>query len=162
MEKRVLILPLLLAFVVTNGCNNSSNTQLGDGNFVRVEENDDAMNVAIAKAKRTFHLFEKNWQEMENDGYSIKFAMKTSDDGIEHIWFSPLKIDGNQITAECANNPVDIPGLKIGDIKKLHRTSISDWMIVVGNKCYGGYTIKALKSQQAGSTPSLEFVEFSE
>ncbi len=130
-------------------------------NILDFKDGHKEMAAAMAKAKETFPWFVKNWKTMKNDGYSLKIAMKTSDDGIEHIWFNPKEISGDKITAECANEPRNIPDLKLGDVRELSSSQISDWMLVVGDKCYGGYTIQvSIKAQpKMAEQITYEFVE---
>lgn len=128
---------------------------------VNVDTDDEAMNAAIAKAKETFHHFEANWMRADVDGCGIKLAMKTDTDGVEHIWFTPLEIEGDQITASCANDPESIPGLRFGDVRVVDRGNISDWMIMEREKCYGGYTIRVLAEQDPASVPPFQFADYS-
>lgn len=120
------------------------------------------MKAAISTAKETFHQFEENWKRADVDSYSIKLAMKTDADGLEHIWFTPLKIEGDQITASCANDPENIPGLRFGDVRVVDRADISDWLIMEREKCYGGYTIRVLAEQDPASVPALQFADYSQ
>lgn len=68
-------------------------------------------------------------------------------------------MQGDKIIGKCANDPVDVPGLGMGDIRKVTRADVSDWMIVVGNQCYGGYTIRVLAKRDPDAVPPLEFVD---
>lgn len=126
---------------------------------VEVAEDDREMAAAIATAQQSLGFFEKIWETMETDGYSLKFAMPTAAGGVEHIWFTPTKIDGDRFTGECANHPVDIPGLQVGDERTVPRDQVSDWMILIGGKCYGGYTIRVLAARNPDQAPPLEFVD---
>jgi len=128
--------------------------------IINVEKENNKMNDAIQTAKTTFPKFIENWKTLKNNGYSIKVAMKTTDNGTEHIWFNPSEIRGDVITAECANEPRNIAGLKLGDVREINVKDISDWMIVVGKKCYGGYTIRVLAKQDPKNAPPFEFVDF--
>jgi uncharacterized protein YegJ (DUF2314 family) len=141
------------------GCKDSTDLDSVAHTVINVEKDDPEMIAAIETAKRTFSFFEGNWKTMESDGYSLKFAIPTSDGELEHIWFSPTKIDGNKITGECANDPVKVPGLKLGDIRTVTRDDVSDWMIVVGKKCFGGYTIRVLAQRDPQAAPPLEFAD---
>ena len=58
------------------------------------------------------------------------------------ITLNPSKIEGDTITAECANEPRDIPNLEMGQVRELSTDLVSDWMLIVGKKCYGGYTLQ--------------------
>ena len=118
------------------------------------------MVAAIERARNTFDFFTENYRTMENDGYSVKFGLKTPDGDLEYIWFNPIEISGNEIKAECANEPVKLPGLKPGDVRTLKRSEVADWMIVVGKKCYGGFTIQVSAAKDPAVPPLFEFVDF--
>jgi uncharacterized protein YegJ (DUF2314 family) len=150
---------LLFAMLASFGCDKSANDKALDRGVVNVKDDDPEMNAAIKTAQQTFPFFEENWQTMKNDGCSLKFAIPSSDGGEEHIWFSPTKIEGDKITGECGNDPLLVPGLKLGDVRTVNRSDISDWMIMVGNKCYGGYTIRVLAKQHPEAAPPFEYVD---
>ena len=159
MNKSLLTASFLLSLALFVGCSESTDRGAPAYGVVKIEDNDAEMNAAIDSAKDTLEFFEKNWQTMESDGCSLKFAMPTKNGKIEHIWFSPIKIQGNRITGECANDPANIPDLKNGDIRTVSRGDVSDWMIIVGGKCFGGYTIRVLANRNPGAAPPLEFVD---
>ena len=150
---------VLSTIVLLGGCFDPRDQEPNSPPIVNVESDDAEMNIAIATAKKTFPFFEENWQTMESDGCSIKFALPTSAGELEHIWFSPTSINGNEVTGKCANDPVNIPGLKLGDLRTVTRNDVSDWMIVVGKRCFGGYTIRVLTQREPGVAPPLEFVD---
>lgn len=148
-----IVVPLLLT-----GC---SKEQADDEpSVVDVESTDTLMNAAIERARRTVDIFIENYRTMENDGYSMKFGLITADGGVEHIWFNPIEINGDEIKAECANEPRNITGLKVGDVRTFKKSQVTDWMIVVGNKCYGGFTIQVIAAKDPSNMPLYEFVEF--
>ena len=126
---------------------------------IKVDDQDEEMNAAMKKAKSEFKFFTDNWKTMKNNGYSLKFWVRTDDNSIEYIWFNPISIDGNVIKAECANDPENIRNLKIGDIRELNVDQLSDWMIMAGNKCYGGYTIRVLVKRDPSQKPPFEFAD---
>ncbi|WP_246146477.1 DUF2314 domain-containing protein [Rubripirellula lacrimiformis] len=128
--------------------------------MIDVDDEDVAMNAAIAKAKETFAQFEQNWKRSGIEGTSVKFSMKTDDGEREHIWFTPITIDDEQITARCANDPRSVSGLKFGDVRTVNRSTVSDWMIMENGKCYGGYTIRVLSELDPESAPPLEFADY--
>ncbi|WDQ18409.1 DUF2314 domain-containing protein [Rhodopirellula sp. P2] len=155
---------LLVGFVASTliafcGCSESPTPNSSVSSVVNVEDDDSEMNAAIAKAQETLSFFENNWKTMGSDAYSLKFALPTSDGELEHIWFTPIKIEGDEITGECANDPENIPNLKLGDARTVTRSDITDWMIIVGQKCYGGYTIRVLSEREPDVAPPLEFVD---
>lgn len=127
---------------------------------VDVSASDREMQEAIEMAKRTYPKFLENWKSTKNQGYSLKFAVRTPTGGTEHIWFNPLTIDGDVIEAVCANDPRDVPGLKSGDRRELNRADLSDWMIMLKGKCYGGYTARVLAKRDPSQNPPFEFADF--
>ena len=159
MLKRIFSITSLVALALIMGCSESPNSQSDGTGIIDVADDDAEMNAAIAKAQESFNFFEDNWETMDSDGYSVKFALPTADGQLEHIWFSPTRITGNQVTGECANDPRGIPDLKLGDVKTVNRSKVSDWMIIDGDKCYGGYTIRVLRKQNPGAVPNFTFVD---
>lgn len=126
---------------------------------VNVANDDPEMDAAMKKANSTLAFFETSWNENRHDVYSIKFALPTSSGDLEHIWFSPTSIEGDSFTGTCANDPLDIPNLKMGDVRTVDRAEVSDWMMLVGRKCFGGYTIRVLAERDPNAAPPLEFVD---
>ncbi|HEY0981725.1 DUF2314 domain-containing protein [Schlesneria sp.] len=157
-----MFLSMSLSVVFTTGCDTRNQLPDVPHRVTRIEDSDEEMNAAMQKAKETFHQFEKNWQRLDIEGYSIKLGLKTDHDGLEHIWFTPIKIDPNQITATCANDPVEIARLKFGDTVKVDRSAVSDWMIHENGKCYGGYTIRVLAEREPDHAPPLIYADYPE
>ena len=146
---------IILITVFLFSCGDNDNPPVID-----VDSEDQKMNAAIKQAKTSLDQFFENYESIENDGYSLKFGLQTSDGNIEHIWFNPIEVDGDTIKAKCANEPRDIPDLKLGDIRYLKRDQITDWMIVSGNKCYGCYTVRVLAKKNPKYAPPYKYVDF--
>lgn len=159
MMKALSIVSVCLVFTLIAACSRPSGDDTWTQQVINVEDDDPEMVAAIQTARKTFGFFESNWKTMESDGYSVKLAFPTHDGKLEHIWFKPTNIQGDQITGECANDPAKIPDLKIGNVRTVSRDDLSDWMIVVGNKCYGGYTIRVLAERNPEAAPPLEYVD---
>lgn len=139
------------------GCDHQPSRSDG---VVAVEGTDQAMVAAIAKANATFGQFEKHWKRADESGIGVKFAMDTDSGGVEHIWFTPTKVEAERITANCGNDPVEISGLQFGDQRIFDRSKISDWMIMENGQCYGGYTIRVLVERQPENAPPFEFADY--
>ena len=127
---------------------------------VNVENDDSEMDEAIRKARETFPQFIEKFETMQSSEVSVKFGVQTIDGDLEHIWFEPIEISDQSIKAICENDPVNVPGLKLGDVRIFERAKLSDWMILVGNKCYGGFTIRVLANKQPEMAPPFEFADF--
>lgn len=151
-----LVLLLASISIAFAGCGSSNS---GDP-VVGVEDSNAEMNAAMEKARGTFDQFLANWKTMPNDAASVKFGVPTRDDSVEHIWFEPSSITDTEITGICGNDPVNVDGLKLGDVRTFPRSELSDWMILDGGKCYGGYTIRVLVEMEPENAPPLTFVDF--
>ena len=164
--KPYLSLHLLLAAasVFSLGCGAPSVSEdpvvNADDPVVHVDGSNVEMKEAITTARKTFDQFVENWESMPNDSVSIKFALPTNDGELEHIWFEPTKITDTEITGICGNDPAKVDGLKYGDTRTFERSELTDWMILQGKKCYGGYTIRVLVKMEPENAPPLEFVDF--
>lgn len=148
---------ILLMCCFVYGCSPSSDDSSASTGVFQVGTEDPEMVAAIEKAQKTFGYFEQNWKNPVNDGCSLKFALPTSNGELEHIWFSPTSIEGDQVTGVCNNEPVYIPDLSYGDTRTVTRDDITDWTIMIGNTCYGGYTIRVLKERNPDALPPIEF-----
>lgn len=124
------------------GCGDEGGRFRGNPEVVPFAASDPQMNEAVRRAQSTFQFFVDNWQSMPNDGTSLKVRFDTPGGGSEHIWFQPTKIENGMITGWCGNEPDDIPGLSVEDVRTFSSEHVTDWMILVGDKCYGGYTIR--------------------
>ena len=137
------------------GCDSESSSDP----VVNVEATDEAMNGAVEKAQQTFPQFLKHWKTMPSDSVGVKVGLSTSDDEVEHIWFEPITITDTEVSGICANDPNKIPNLKLGDKRTFGRSEVSDWMILVGDKCYGGYTIRVLSQMEPENAPPFAFLD---
>ena len=109
------------------------------------------------QARSTFGYFHANWQAMSG-ARNIKVAFPTSTGSFESIWLAPSQFNGDQVTAQCLNQPVSLD-LKMGDVIEFSRNKIVDWMILNGNDCYGGYSIRVQGQRQPGSVPNHNFLD---
>jgi len=159
--KRLRLAPLILVILcVICGCDKGNRLPDVPHRVINVDDEDEAMNAAIETAKETFPQFERNWKRNDIEGFSIKLAMKTDDGDLEHIWFTPIEIGAEQLTATCANDPENVTGLQHGDVRAVDRSAVSDWMIMENGKCYGGYTIRVLSERDPDVAPPLEFGDY--
>ena len=83
---------LLLMLIMVGGCKDTTVDNRSSRGVIDIEDDDAEMVAAIATAKRTLWFFEKNWQTMDSEIQSLKFALPTSSGELEHIWFSPTAI----------------------------------------------------------------------
>ncbi|WP_160168191.1 DUF2314 domain-containing protein [Rhodopirellula sallentina] len=152
---------VLIAFAFPfMGCDSTNSQSNVSQQVVPIDDEDEEMNAAIAEARRTLPQFEANWKRPNVEGVSVKLAFDTVDGEHEHIWFTPIEMREDEITARCANEPQSVDGLAFGDVRTVDQSSLTDWMILENGKCYGGYTIRVLSKRDPGAAPSLEFADY--
>ena len=149
----------LAVLVLGAGACQKQEAESGKDNIVHVADDDAQRQAAVKTAKDTWPFFKNNWKSIPKVRYSLKFELPTSRPGdYEVIWFTPLTIEGDIIRARCANEPADIPGLKLHDLRELNVRDLQDWMLIDGDKCYGGYTIEALEAKGEIPKSPLRFM----
>ncbi len=134
------------------GCNeNSKQKKLerkGEPDVLYVESADDEMNLAIEKAKETFPVFQKAF-ENKNTNYSdfyIKQRFDTPNGNGEHIWIGDIQMKNGRYFGTVQNVPVEVKDIKLGDSIEISLDRLSDWSYRDKNIVKGGYTIKVLRN----------------
>jgi len=112
----------------------------------RFAANDADMNVAIARARATLPAFwaSHDAPKMSENRHMLKVRYATDDKGGgEHIWISDVKkLANGRYAGRFGNEPVDLPGKRMGDPTEFADADISDWMFMRNGKIVGGETIK--------------------
>jgi uncharacterized protein YegJ (DUF2314 family) len=113
----------------------------GEPDVVLFDEADAEMEAAIKQARSTFPGFVAEMPHLMKrvDYFSIKVPIKTGA-STEHIWLdAPILRDG-LVTGALGNAPLE-GSLELGDSVSIPIEEISDWMAVVDNELFGGYTV---------------------
>lgn len=127
-----------------------------ENNIFYTEQNE-KMKAAYLKAQSTFNYF---WREIyweakrvvpAHDLALVKIPFQQKIEGkeeplVEHMWISEIDFDGEFITGILQNAPNKLTNVAKGDTVTRKVSEISDWMLSIDRKTYGGYTIQALRS----------------
>ncbi|MFD2541243.1 DUF2314 domain-containing protein [Lacinutrix gracilariae] len=127
-----------------------------DKNIIFTEQNQ-KMKAAYLKAQETFNYF---WREIyweakrvvpAHDLALVKIPFLQKVEGreqplVEHMWISEIAFDGEYITGVLMNSPNLLTNIAEGDTVNRKVSEISDWMLAIDRKTYGGYTIQVLRS----------------
>ena len=120
----------------------------GEPTVVIYPPGDESMPRAIADARATVMSFVEELPALETDPtayYSVKAPIPTQGD-VEHIWLNPVVYKDGKFTGNLANEPLS-PELYYGQEYTLPAEEVSDWMAIVDNVLYGGYTIYVSRDQ---------------
>ena len=86
------------------------------------------------------------------EDFVVKVGMPTRGGGVEHIWIDVAGRDGDKISGTLANEPDDLPGLKLGSRVTVKTSQVSDWAYPKNGKFYGHFTTRVMMSQMEPDT----------
>jgi uncharacterized protein YegJ (DUF2314 family) len=103
-----------------------------------------AMQEAVAKARKTVRQFIVALQHPSPGESDFEVKKPFVEKGnVEHIWLSDVTFVGGRFQGKVDNEPVNIRGLKPGQVVSVNPDEISDWVYIKNGKLVGGYTIRA-------------------
>ncbi|MFK5921283.1 MAG: DUF2314 domain-containing protein [Verrucomicrobiota bacterium] len=118
---------------------------VGRSDLVGLPDDHPEMLAAKKKARESlpgfFRIMEGHSEELTE--FSVKVAFPT-DLGDEHIWVSDLSLEARGLKGLLANDPNNIPGIKLGDEVVVEENRISDWSYCEGGVFQGHFTTKVL------------------
>lgn len=83
----------------------------------------------------------------------VKAAFR-EDDFEEYMWCGDIFYDGQFIEATLLNEPNELRGLEEGQRVRFSIEDVWDWLCVLDEQVYGGYTIMVLRSQMTAEERS--------
>jgi uncharacterized protein YegJ (DUF2314 family) len=103
-----------------------------------------AMQEAVTKARKTVLQFIGALEHPSPGETDFEVKKPFVEKGnVEHIWLSDVTFVGGRFQGKVDNEPVKIPGLKLGQVVSVNPDEISDWVYIKNGKLVGGYTIRA-------------------
>lgn len=139
----------IIAFALT-ACNYRQQSKIvkhDKENIYSVEGDDIEMNKAIADARATFQDFEKAFtsNEFDTSKFLIKVKFVTQNRGHEHMWITSLKKQGKDYYGVLDEEPESTKMVKLGELIKVNKEDISDWLYAAHDTLRGGYTIRVIR-----------------
>lgn len=122
----------------------------GDDPVIGVRTNDAEMNRAMQKAKDSIDEFIKQLPDRKGRFFSIKTPLRDSLGGSEHIWVSVKSYSNGVFSGKLDNDPLNLPGMHLGDPIDVKKEDIDDWVIFdpKTENMTGGFTVKVLMSKE--------------
>lgn len=100
---------------------------------------------ATAEAKARFPEFVEAFRQRRGNLFSVK-APVSREDRTEHIWIDLVAIEGDELRGVLGNDPLDLPGLRMGSAIVVPVSDVEDWVYVRDGKMAGGFSTKILLS----------------
>jgi uncharacterized protein YegJ (DUF2314 family) len=118
----------------------------GGSPVINFDEDDPAMNTAIAAAQQSLPVFMGHLNDPSSPATDLilKVAISTDADYVEHIWVDQIRPLGeDRFEGRYANQPVEFAGNQ-GDPVTFTQGSISDWSFMEGGLLHGNYTTRVM------------------
>ena len=148
--KSLLILSVII--LIVGSCHNQTDKKVrkGEPDIYNVTNEDQEMNNAINKAKKSFNEFiiALTKPTKSQIGFCVKVPFP-NDNGNEHIWISDVQFDSGKMIGFVGNVPDKIKNLTIGQKITIDKDNISDWMYLDSSVLMGGFTIRVLYSRMS-------------
>lgn len=112
---------------------------------IEVAPDSKAMEQAEAEARQRWPEFVEVFEQRAGENFAVK-APITRGGNTEFIWLTVTALENDVIYGELANEPVDLPGLKLGSTVKAPVGDLNDWgYLDRAGEFVGGFTIKAVE-----------------
>ncbi len=103
------------------------------------------MERAEAEARQRWPQFVEVFEQQAGSNFAVK-APITRGGNTEFIWLTVTALENDVIYGELANEPVNLPGLKLGSTVKAPVGDLNDWgYLGRAGEFVGGFTIKAVE-----------------
>jgi uncharacterized protein YegJ (DUF2314 family) len=150
MRAKLCIFILFFATIFYSSCRGQSSKS--DDPIIYAEAEDPELEKAKQGALSNLNIFIQSFNTHANDTilqYSLK-ADFIENDTHEHMWISLNKIENELYYGVLGNEPQLIKNIKYGDVVKITRSQIEDWLIVntKTNDFEGGYSVKVLLKRE--------------
>jgi uncharacterized protein YegJ (DUF2314 family) len=112
---------------------------------------DPIVNGAMEQARSTLPAFWKAYDSTDGtrDQFMLKVRLETPSGMAEHIWMGVTSREGNVIHGLLANEPAEIPELRLNSPITVTTDKVSDWGYVREGKLYGNFTSRVLLRQMS-------------
>jgi uncharacterized protein YegJ (DUF2314 family) len=113
---------------------------------ISVEQDDPAMNAAIAKARSSLPEF---WQHLETpgpgeEGFALKVRVPYDGDSAEHFWLGGIERKDGKLSGIVDNDPSSATHVQRGQRYEFTEADISDWLYLRNGKMVGNETMRPL------------------
>lgn len=118
----------------------------GGGNaVVALAPDDPSLLAAMAEARRRWPEFVAQFKARHPEQHFSVKAPVTRSGQTEHIWIEVTALSDAWIRGRLGNAPIDLPGLRLGDLVSVTTDSVEDWLYVLSSTPIGGFSIPVVE-----------------
>lgn len=144
-------IPMALIALFVLGCREDRSVveRPGEPDVVMFDRADAEMAAAMKDARSTLPKFVAELPNLRKRGsyFSVKVPVETGEN-VEHIWLDAPEIRDGQVTGALGNEPLE-GSLALGDKVSVPIENVSDWMAVIDDDLYGGYTVLVARGRMS-------------
>lgn len=120
-----------------------------EAGILRVSTGDEAMNVAIDRARATVPQFVARLEDAPPGLTYLGAKVRVGDPaGMgEHIWLDDVTYTDGMIVGKLVNDAKTFPAFQAGDVVRVEPQEISDWMTVENGRACGGFTSRIVVAE---------------
>jgi len=125
---------------------------------IQVSGHDPRMMAAIAEAREKFPVFREHWTaRQDGDSFLAKASVTREGDG-EIIWLEVIGVEPEFIHGTLANQPMNLEGLKQGDLVEVPLEDLYDWAIALkgSDEPLGIFTEKVVREVEREGWQALK------
>jgi uncharacterized protein YegJ (DUF2314 family) len=118
---------------------------------INIPDSDPRMVAAVAEARRRWPEFVAAFETRAGKNFSAKIPI-TRQGNTEFIWLEVTAMEHDIVYGTLGNEPMNLPGLKLGSRVKAKLEKLNDWCYVgPAGELVGGFTVKVLEEVAKGS-----------
>jgi uncharacterized protein YegJ (DUF2314 family) len=121
---------------------------------IQVADDDPRMRAAVAEARRRWPEFVRAFESRDgNDNFAVKAAI-TDGEHTEYMWLIVTAIENDIAYGRIDNDPLNVQGVKLGDIRRVAGSEIWDWLYMEGGEMVGGFSVAVVREIQSSGDES--------
>ncbi|MDY7107260.1 MAG: DUF2314 domain-containing protein [Planctomycetota bacterium] len=140
---------------------------------LEADADDEALAAAIARARATAERARLRWRATptdEREGWAIRWAAPTADDGLEYLWVEPIHWSRHRVEGRLANPPQRelACGKHLDDLVSFPIEQLADWIAppgegisepgdaerAAGETRTGGFTVRLMEKRYGRTQPT--------
>ena len=129
---------LVIVVMALSACGGGKPDTLVEGGYSETE-----MANAIARARREVDVFVSTLESRDGSDFAVKVPIEDGD-RTEHFWLTDISYGGGEFEGKIGNDPGVVSNVAFGQIVKVPKEEISDWLFMRGGKMHGNYTLRPL------------------
>jgi uncharacterized protein YegJ (DUF2314 family) len=112
------------------------------------------MQAAISRARSELEKFIGILNDQKGSNFAVKVPIE--DEGkVEHFWLTGISYSDNHFEGKIGNDPGVVSNVKFGQVIRVHKREITDWLFMRDGKMHGNYTLRPLLATMSAEEAAM-------